>query len=31
MLTIRDTNKQFELKGDLFAMITNKKKYCRSC
>ena len=25
MLTFRDTNKQFELKGDLFEMITNSK------
>ena len=25
LLTIRDTNKQFELKGDLFEMITNSK------
>ena len=24
MLTFRDTNKVFELKGDLFKMITNK-------
>ena len=25
MLTFRDTNKQFELKGDLLEMITNSK------